>query len=134
MAVPRFLFAEVETGGPPAVVWRLVGANNHDLGRSPLGLPDLGAAQEAVRGLRAAADDLLVGIPRGSGPGRWGWHLSLDGTTVAVSSRWFSRQRECTYNVEAFLVTLPAAEGATTTTSFRRYRSTALALHPPAVP
>lgn len=41
----------------------------------------------------------IVTIPRA---GTWRWQMTLDDVIVATSSRGYARQRECTYNVQAF--------------------------------
>ncbi|MFB7179970.1 hypothetical protein ACFCYI_20025 [Streptomyces sp. NPDC056257] len=57
--------------GPEAVTWRLVGANNHELGRSPHVHSSLTACCAAVQRLRAEADRVtaLVVMSPGTGTG-----------------------------------------------------------------
>lgn len=90
--------------------WRLTGANHRELGRSSRVYPDLDAAREAVQRLTcriSEAEALILTVPR---TGTWGWRLRLDGESVATSSRGYSRHRECTYNVTAFLAAAAIAE------------------------
>ena len=119
MADPRFLLLElpvtVTSAGLRAGVagtrtaWRLVAGNNHVLGRVPEPLEDLEACRAALARLRAGVDRLTTGDRPGSRPGRWGWELRLGADVVAVSSRWYERQREALRSVEAFLDAVPVA-------------------------
>ncbi|MER6317123.1 hypothetical protein ABT237_25665 [Streptomyces sp. NPDC001581] len=61
---------DAKGGGPEAVTWRLVGANNHELGRSPHVHSSLTACCAAVQRLRAEADRVtaLVVMSPGTGP------------------------------------------------------------------
>lgn len=52
--------------------------------------------------------------------GAWTWSIDLDGETVAVSSRSYLRVRECHYNVERFLETVPTADIVAGTRVVRR--------------
>jgi len=91
------------------VTWRLLGANNRELGRSARSYPDQSGGWQAIERLRAgvarAEPRLSILTPRGN----WGWQLLLDGEEVAVSARLFSRLRECRYSVEQFLEKVPDA-------------------------
>lgn len=97
--------------GDPRFVWRLLGGNNRELGRS-VGIYEL--AEECERAItdmkRRFPDDLDPRITFDPGHRGWRWRISIDRRAIAESSRAFSRQRECRYNLEQFLVILPRAE------------------------
>ncbi|MFZ3468815.1 hypothetical protein ACODT3_33085 [Streptomyces sp. 4.24] len=59
-----------EGGGPDAVTWRLVGANNHELGRSPYVHHTLTACGAAVERLQGRLEEVttLVAMSTGTGP------------------------------------------------------------------
>jgi len=121
VSVPRFLFLAVMTRPPvgragPEFHWRLVGGNNHVLGRCPAAFSDLERCQEAVACLVAHVDQAVPNAGPTSRPGGWTWQLSLagqdpeaDGHVVAVSARGYERQRECHYSLENFLLAVPLA-------------------------
>lgn len=91
------------------VTWRLLGANNRELGRSARSYPDQAAGWESIELLKArlgkAEPRLSIVTPRGS----WGWQLLLDTEEIAVSARLFSRLRECRYSIDQFLQKVPDA-------------------------
>ncbi|MEU9160193.1 hypothetical protein AB0D29_07910 [Streptomyces sp. NPDC048424] len=133
---------DAEGGGPEAVAWRLVGANNHELGRSPHVHSSLTACCAAVQRLRAEADRvtaLVVMSPgtgarahtgtgtaavagTGAGTGAWTWQLTLDEHCVAVAVRTFRRQRECRHSLQLFLSAAAEAQVASGVTYTRRLR------------
>lgn len=122
---------------PDAVTWRLVGANNHELGRSPRVHSSLAACCAAVERLRADAERVSTlvatapGTGAGPGPaaaavssgvGAWTWQLSLDETCVAVAVRTFRRQRECRHSLQLFLAAVADAQVASGVSYTRRLR------------
>lgn len=115
MATPRFLFTTrvlpPADGRPAGVAWRLVGGNNHELGRSHAAFGDYAACVDAVHLLRVAVDrlDLDIEILAAPAAGQWGWQLTVDGTPVAVSCRWYRRDREADANLAQFLAAVPDA-------------------------
>jgi hypothetical protein len=117
VTAPRF---QLLTSAAPAsgsssesVAWRLLGANNRELGRSTHGFPDLATGRADLERLRQQLDlvesRLSISTPRGS----WVWQLLLDGDDVARSARSFSRMRECRYSLEQFLEHAPGASVTT---------------------
>ncbi|MFE6840085.1 hypothetical protein ACFVFI_35325 [Streptomyces sp. NPDC057705] len=138
------------SGGPEAVTWRLVGANNHELGRSPHVHSSLAACCAAVQRLRAEADRVTAlvvmspgtgtrtgtgtgaaagaGTAAGAGPGAgaWTWQLTLDEHCVAVAVRTFRRQRECRHSLQLFLSAAAEAQVASGVTYTRRLRGLCL--------
>ena len=111
MAVPRIFFVPVlgHSSGSPSVSWRLVGGNNHDLGRSGRSYADLESAHGAVQALRAALSQARPVVSPGLRPGCWCWELHLDESPAAVSSRAYERQRDCVANLGYFMTALPVA-------------------------
>lgn len=131
------------------MTWRLVGSNNHELGRSPSVYRALGACGAAVERLReriaeavpivAMSTGAVAGAgPRGvagavpggsasasasgSGIGAWTWQLVLDEQCVAVAVRTFRRQRECRHSLQLFLAACVEAQVASGVTHTRRLR------------
>jgi hypothetical protein len=100
------------TGAPRRagqVTWRLLGANNRELGRSARSFSDQADCWAAIERLKtqltSAEPRMAILDPRGS----WGWQLWVDGDEQAVSARLFSRLRECRYSLDQFLDKVPAA-------------------------
>jgi len=96
----------------PWFAWRLVGANNHDLGRSFSSYPDLESCRRALAALPARVLTAEPIVTTSDVSGQWGWRLEDGGEPVAVSSRTYPRQRECAYNIQQFLAAVPSAEVA----------------------
>jgi len=91
MGSARFQFF---TRSPGAVEWRLISANNRELGRCTEPFLDLVACTAAVERLRDcidAADELVLQDPTGG----WRWRLLLQSQPVAGSSRAYLRRVEC---------------------------------------
>lgn len=112
----------VRGGGPDAVTWRLVGANNHELGRSPHVHHTLGACCAAVERLKAQVAEVTPLVVMSSGTGAWTWQLVLDEHCVAVAVRTFRRQRECRHSLQLFLSAATEAHIASGVTHTRRLR------------
>ena len=132
MSLPRFLFLAMASPGPPAAKagaefhWRLVGGNNHVLGRCPVAYRELELCHDALTRLVAGIDDLCTAVGPANRPGGWTWQLSgpgpgdgsgldvaaetlADDHVLAVSARSYERQRECRVSLENFLAAAPAA-------------------------
>jgi hypothetical protein len=114
VAGPRFLFIykdiDVVDRADGPVRWRLLGANNRELGRGPGPFPELETCQAAVRELVAriaAATPCIVGDSDRTGA--WSWRLDLNGRAVAVSWRTYLRHRECAYSLAHFIDAVPHA-------------------------
>lgn len=123
MSTPRFqlvpggrLVHEPAAGG---VGWRLLGANNRELGRAAIAYPDAEAALSAVQDVRELAGVGGAHILHDPATGSWAWHLlDADSRVIATSGRGFRHERECRYNLEQFrgiAPTAPAADTGTTT-------------------
>ena len=84
-------------------LWRLVGANNRELGRMPMPAPADQTCCEAVTRLRASLEHAAPRIKLGGPAASWTWSLEADGVALAVSGRAYLRQRECQYSLALFL-------------------------------
>lgn len=122
MAEPRFLLGVQSSAGrrerairvgwaaasQPCFVWRLVGANNRELGRSAQAYTDAAACRAGVSFLRRQMGHLEVRIWCDETT-RWLWRLDLHGTPVATSARAYMRRREAVFNLEQFVAAVPGA-------------------------
>lgn len=123
----RVLWRAVQGGSTaPAVAWRLLGGNNHELGRSIPAYPSLASAVEAVRFLQLHLDEIESALAPSTVTSRWGWRITLAGAAVAASGRWYQREREARYNLEQFLIAAPTAQVVDSLGSRSRMRPTAL--------
>lgn len=136
MSRPRFLFVswvDVERRQAPhewtpgevgveAVTWRLVGANNHALGRGPDHHGGHAACSAAVRRLRDGLDRAVPHVTMAATTGVWSWQLALDERCVAVAARTFRRQRECRHSLQLFLTAAAEGQLAANVTYTRRLR------------
>lgn len=127
MAEPRFLLGVQSAAGrrerairvgwaaasQPCFVWRLVGPNNRELGRSAQAYADTAACRAGVSFLRRQLDHLEVRVWCDNST-RWLWRLDLNGAPVANSARAYMRRREAVFNLEQFVKAVPiaAAPGA----------------------
>lgn len=113
MAGPRFLYMSYGCT-TPLYRWRLVGANNRPIANGWGSHDSLAACEASVRDLRdrviAGQADRVADL----GSGLWSWRFEVDGKRVAVSARSYHRQRECTYNADAFIAAVPIATASTT--------------------
>lgn len=81
-------------------VWRLLGANNRAIARSPEPCPDaIRARRDASTIARLAADGRIEVIGDGRG---WRWVLLEDATIRAVSAGTFVRRSDCRRAVSRF--------------------------------
>src|SRR5215467_5183199 len=90
--------------------WRLMGANNRELGRSALSYPSYPGARRAVRYLQQHANRLVRTTVIDPATGRWGWRLDLDDKAVAVSGRWYERDHDSRLGMDKFVDLIPDAE------------------------
>ena len=90
--------------------WRLMGANNRELGRSAHSYPSYPVVRKAVRDLQAHANRLVRATVIDPATGRWGWRLDLDDRTVAVSGRWYERDHDSRVGMDKFVNLVPSAE------------------------
>ena len=113
MVQPRFqlipgarLAGATGTGG---VGWRLLGANNRELGRSAGSYPDAEDAHESISRVRDLAESGEAHIVHDRSTSLWAWHLDDSGVLVANSGRGFRHERECRYNLDQFRAAAPNA-------------------------
>jgi hypothetical protein len=90
--------------------WRLIGANNRELGRSARTFGSYPLARGAVRHLQEHADQLVRQTLVDPATGRWGWRLDLDSTAVAVSGRWYERDHDSRLGMAKFITLAREAE------------------------
>lgn len=108
---PGGWFAQAHTPTPHMSMWcawRLLSANNRELGRSYKTFPDSTACSEAVALLTTRIGDAEAAIIAGLRTGLWHWEVSVNATPIAISPRSFTRQRECEHNLEQFLAVVNA--------------------------
>ena len=119
MATPRFQLvpgARLAAGtGGGGVGWRLLGANNRELGRAAASYVDAEAALESVTRVRELATSGEAHIVHEPQTGLWAWHLEDEGALVANSGRGFRHERECRYNLEQFRDAAPSAPASDAT-------------------
>src|SRR5262249_3074268 len=90
--------------------WRLIGTNNHELGRSALSFPSYRLALDAFTELTEGLDRLVPAPVRDLPTGRWGWRLELDGAAVAASGRWYKRDQDSRLGAAKFVELCAEAE------------------------
>ncbi|MFN0281070.1 MAG: hypothetical protein ACKVZ6_03775 [Kineosporiaceae bacterium] len=98
----RFRLEGSTDSGGQWVAWRLLGRNNHELGRSATVFPDQDVATADIADLCRPADDVTVVIVADATLAEWRWRLVTAGRVAAVSSRSYLRQRECHYSASMF--------------------------------
>jgi hypothetical protein len=99
------------------VEWRLISANNWELGRCPSARPDRASCLADVLHLQTRLDggeEEIVPGPRGG----WRWRLLVDGDVVAISSRSFQRRVECEATLRQFRKVAAMASVVPTVRSF----------------
>ena len=120
MSTPRFQLLPAarvlprQGDGDPApldgsVMWRLLGANNYELGRSTDRFAGMDEAHAAVEDVLGQFEQLVASIEATPSSGRWQWRLLVADQPIAMSSRSFQRERECRYNLGQFLAVAPSA-------------------------
>jgi hypothetical protein len=98
MATARFQFF---TRRPASIEWRLISANNWELGRCGAPVAALADSLAAVMVLQAMIDKLSEEVLPGGRSG-WRWRLLLDDHVVAVASHSFVRRVECESTLAQF--------------------------------
>lgn len=136
MVRPRFLYVvpvsqQRPEGGQKPVGWRLIGANNRELGRSAEAFDNVTTCQASVNGLRERVGEARGFLTMSDMTGSWTWRLEIEGRSVAVAGRSYQRHRECQYNLAQFLAAVPVAQLAVGVPS--RPRARALPLRGPAL-
>ncbi len=88
---------------PDRYGWRLMGANNRELGRSAAGFGSYQGARLAVRRLQQGVGRVVQHSTADPTTGRWGWQVDLDGASVAVSGRWYERDQDARLGAAKFV-------------------------------
>ncbi len=86
-----------------SVAWRLLGANNRELGRSVAVFADREACEKAIVTVVEQLPLAAVVIAHENSTGTWTWRLDGSGGALARSARGYARQRECRYGLAVFL-------------------------------
>jgi hypothetical protein len=102
-------WAESRKIGAGLVGWRVLGANNRELGRSAGPFRRVDEAYQAVHEAQAVLERTVIRF-WADDLGEWFWNISIDGEQLAVSSRGYRRQRECIYSIEQFREHFPTAK------------------------
>jgi len=90
--------------------WRLLGANNRELGRGSSASKSIDDCADEASTLSAQCELIVFAHRRERSNEGWTWNGAFDRREVVRSSRSFRRERECMYNVEAFSEALSTAE------------------------
>ncbi|HET7901153.1 MAG TPA: hypothetical protein VFL59_08175 [Candidatus Nanopelagicales bacterium] len=113
MVQPRFqLVPGARMGWAGGIGWRLLSANNRELGRSAHAHPDAESALLDLGRVRVVAGSGTVHVVHEPRSGTWAWLLDDEGSLVATSGRGFRLERECRHNLELFRVLAPTAPAA----------------------
>jgi hypothetical protein len=93
---------------PGLVGWRVIAANNRELGRGASSAPGVDEAYQAIHEVQLAFDRTETSFCADA-IGAWTWHILLGSEQVAVSSRAYPRQRECFHSFDQFREWFPTA-------------------------
>lgn len=92
--------------------WRLLGANNHEIGRGSRAHLTEQQCREEIAALQRS--DVLEGRVRPAEGNRWVWEVHHAGSPAAIGAHTFDRPIRCQQSMTLFLAELPgAAVGAT---------------------
>jgi hypothetical protein len=95
-----------------STAWRLVGANNLELGRSARTYANVASCRQAIVDLVVHIDKAKSHLAINTDTGLWTWRLDIGDQWIAVAGRSYQRRRECLYNVTRFVAAAPTAEFA----------------------
>lgn len=93
------------------VRWRLLSANNRQLGRGAPTYPDAATARGAVRLFADRLSDAVPDVHFRDRTAGWVWSLWVGTELTAVSGRGYERAALAAQALELFLVDLPLAVG-----------------------
>ncbi len=99
------LYSSPPSGG---VRWRLLGANNRELGRSCLAYPDIDLCRAGLATTLLELTLLVPAVMRVD-RGHWGWRLRADGRDVVGSAHAFDRRPSCQAACARFIEQAPHA-------------------------
>ena len=103
--------------------WRLIGANNRELGRSALSFASDQLARRAILQLKQGIGRLVHHSTTDPRTGRWGWRIDLEESAVAVSSRWYERDHDGRIGAAKFVALVADAELTDGVVTLRERRS-----------
>jgi hypothetical protein len=84
-------------------LWRLIGANNRELGRSAGNFVSYQAARRAISQLKGGVARIAPAATTDPASGRCGWRVDLDGASIAVSGRWYERALDARLGAAKFV-------------------------------
>lgn len=102
--------------------WRLIGANNRELGRSALGFGSYQLARGAILQVKQGIGRLVHHSTTDPRSGRWGWRVDLEESAVAVSSRWYERDHDGRIGAAKFVALTAEADLADGVVTLRERR------------
>jgi hypothetical protein len=103
--------------------WRLIGANNRELGRSAVSFVSYQLARRAILQLKQGIGALVHHSMTDPRTGRWGWRFDLEESAVAVSSRWYERDHDGRTGAAKFVALTADAEMAEGVVTLHERRS-----------
>ena len=89
--------------------WRLMGANNREIGRSARTFSTFHECYQAAREIQQSLDGVVTTVRHDDTHNLWAWRAKLDGVNIASSGRLYQRFRECQANVAQFIELMPVA-------------------------
>ena len=101
--------SEADIPGVNWLLWRVLSANNRELGRSFTAFSSLRDAEEDFELFRASVANAAPCIEHAVGGVEWKWTLRIEDIPRARSSRGYERLRECHYSLSQFLDAAPSA-------------------------
>lgn len=118
--------AEVRaSAGNGVLVWRLLGTNNRELGRSAIQFDSLDRCLQAIEEARMLAqtvDQPRISFTTREGGGySWWWTVEREGARFISAARTFSRQRDCLANFKQFSINAAAASVTNSTPASQVY-------------
>ncbi|WP_427889117.1 hypothetical protein ACQHIV_37730 [Kribbella sp. GL6] len=108
MRLSRFIFLAV-SGETSTYRWLLASPNNRELGRGANGWPSYQACRDDVTRVQGGIGQVESSMATDAIIGQWTWRVSLADIVVARSARYYQRERECRYSLNAFLTAVPTA-------------------------
>lgn len=120
---PQQALTAQQTAGGSWYGWRLIGANNRELGRSALSFASYQLARRAIVQLKQGIGRLVHHSTTDPRTGRWGWRFDLEDDAVAVSSRWYERDHDGRVGAAKFVALTAEADLADGVVTLRERRS-----------
>lgn len=102
-------FQLYQRGVGSPVRWRVLSANNRDMGRCVLDYADEAACRKGISQFLGSLDALVCGLVRAA-DNRWTFRLLQGDELVVTSGRGFDRRTRCELAASRFLELVPTAE------------------------